>query len=115
MFKIEYLFSNLKLMYSIAFTQLLSAGKRHRPSILALTEHELPGQLGRQHLAVVGKVVGVRLRRRVRRRVVDQPLRRLRRLQLAAADACKRAGGRVGGVVGARTYYLLRRFRKAMQ
>ena len=73
--------------------------------LLALTEHELPGQLGRQHLAVVGEVVGVRLRRRVRRRVVDQPLRRLRRLQLAA-DACKRTVSWVGG--WARIYYLLR-------
>ena len=42
-----------------------------------LTEHELPGQLGGQHLAVVGEVAGVR-----RSRVVDQPLGRLRRLQL---------------------------------
>ena len=36
----------------------------------------MPGQLGGQHLAVVGEVAGVR------RRVVDQPLGRLRRLQL---------------------------------
>ena len=68
----------------------------------SLTEHELPGQLGGQHLAVVGEVAGVR-----RRRVVDQPLGRLRRLQLtrlrSPRTGCARGWcdpGAVGALVG---------------
>ena len=68
----------------------------------SLTEHELPGQLGGQHLAVVGEVAGVR-----RRRVVDQPLGRLRRLQLTRLRSPCTGGARgrcdpgaVGALVG---------------
>ena len=64
----------------------------------ALTEHELPGQLGGQHLAVVGEVAGVR------RRVVYQSLGRLRRLQLSLLlqrGVRPGAGGGGDGPVGA--------------